>query len=82
MLVHVTTAEMQYRLDTAVRDRELAQLALMRERQDSLSGAAATMRRRRRARRVGTARPAGRTRTTWARPIGMQSRIPCPCPAV
>ena len=81
MLVHVTAAEMQYRLEVEVRDRELAQLALMREREDSLS-AAATTRRRRRPRRMGTTRPAGRTRTTWARPIGMQSRIPCPCPAV
>lgn len=72
MLTHVTVAEMQYRLDAQLRERDLARAMSIRERLESVAAAAAAV-----------ARPAvsSRVPAAWARPIGAERRVACLAPA-
>jgi hypothetical protein len=63
MLSLVTAAEQQYRHETQWRDRELALLASIRDRQRAEAEAAI---------RVSVAAPARAQRSAWARPIGVR----------
>ncbi|GAA3910876.1 hypothetical protein [Microbacterium invictum] len=76
MLLLVTAAEMQYRLESEIRDRDLARIAMMRERQDAIAAEAAAVA----APVPRRSRAANRERSAWPRPIGMQASISCPCP--
>lgn len=91
MLLLVTAAEMQYRLESELRDRDLARIAMMRERQDALAAEAApparhrrsappaTLRTRRGAVATRAAAPdeVAAARGAWPRPIGVSPAVAC-----
>jgi len=76
MLFLVTAAEMQYRLESEVRDRDLERIAMIRERRDALAAEAALA-----AAPASTTPRQARARTAWARPIGVPAATACAQPA-
>lgn len=70
MLSLVTAAELQYHFDADSRDREIARIRSIREREVSIA-----------ARQAELARVASapRARAPWARPIGLQPATACAC---